>query len=106
MVEPPVYLESPLSLSLEERIELERDAEEESSRPDLKSESAAYLWLCSFINSFAGVTNFRGVMRLMDGWVSSMRGELAFVDRSLTYPECQVCYDVILADVGFVYRNV
>ena len=33
MVEPPVYLESPISLSLEERVALEREVEEEGSHP-------------------------------------------------------------------------
>ena len=43
MVEPPVYLESPISLSLEERVALEREAEEANSRPVLSEESASYL---------------------------------------------------------------
>ena len=62
MVEAPVYLESPISLSLEER-----EAEEENSRPVLSEESAAYLWLWFFLNCFASVAGFESLMRLMDG---------------------------------------
>ena len=89
MVEAPVYLESPISLSLEERVALEREAEE-NSRPVLSEESAAYLWLCFFLNCFASVAGFESLMRLMDGWASSLRGELNFVARSLTVAKCQV----------------
>ena len=35
MIEPPVSLDSPISLSLEDRVALEREAEEENSRPVL-----------------------------------------------------------------------
>ena len=41
MVEPPVYLESPLGLSLEERVELEKEEAEENARPTFRAESAA-----------------------------------------------------------------
>ena len=90
MVEPPVYLESPISLSLEERVALEREAEEENSRPVLSEESASYLWLCFFLNCFASVAGFESLMRLMDGWASSLRGELNFVARSLTVAKCRI----------------
>ena len=90
MVEPPVYLESPISLSLEERVALEREVEEEGSRPVLPDGSAAYLWLCFFLNCFGAVTGFQSLMRLMDGWTGSLLGEMIFVARSLTVPNCQV----------------
>ena len=90
MTEPPVYLESPLGLSLEERIALEEDREAEASRPTLSVDSSAYLWLCFFVNCFSVVSNFRGVMRLLDGWTTCMRGELSFVERGLSYSKCQV----------------
>ena len=90
MVEPPVYLESPISLSLEERVALEREVEEEGSRPVLPDGSAAYLWLCFFLNCFGAVTGFQSLMRLMVGWTGSLLGEMNFVARSLTVPKCQV----------------
>ena len=90
MTEPPVYLESPLGLSLDERIALERDEENEAARPVLGADSVAYLWLCFFLNCFATVTNFRSVIRLLDGWATAMRGEMSFVERGLTYSKCQV----------------
>ena len=67
MVEPPVYLESPISLSLEERVALEREAEEENSRPVLSEDGASYLCLCFFLNCFGSVAGFESLMRLMDG---------------------------------------
>ena len=76
MVEPPVYLESPISLSLEERVSLEREVEEEGARPVLSTASAAYLWLCFFLNCFGTITGFQSLMRLMDGWSGSMSGEM------------------------------
>ena len=76
MVEPPVYLESPISLSLEERVALKREVEEEGSRPVLPDGSAAYLWLCFFLNCFGAVTGFQSLMRLMDGCTGSLLGEM------------------------------
>ena len=45
--EPPVFLESELSLSIEERIAIE-----EGQRPQLSAGSVNYLWLCNFVNNF------------------------------------------------------
>ena len=96
MSEPPVYLESPIGLSLDERVALEQEEEIAAARPNLSAESTAYLWLCFFLNCFSTVTNFRGVMQLMDGWTTAMSGELSFVGRSLTYAKCQVCIVVFM----------
>ena len=90
MTEPPVYLESPLGLSLEARVALEQDSEADVVLPNLGTESSAYLWLCFFVNGFANVTNFQSLLRLMDGWSASMRGEVAIVDRALSYVKAQV----------------
>ena len=95
MTEPPVYLESPLGLSLSERVALEREEEESGGRPELSVASTGFLWLSFFLNCFAGGSNFAGVMRLMDGWVSSMRTELSMVDRTLDFAKCQVCMNPV-----------
>ena len=66
MNEPPVTLESGLSLTVEERIAIEEAQEEEGQRPHLSDGSVSYLWLCCFINSFANVATFADVLRLVD----------------------------------------
>ena len=90
MVEPPVYLESPLGLSLSEREELERIEAEAPSRPNLAAPSTTFLWLSFFMNCFAVCTDFSAVMRLMDGWWCSLRTELSLQERALSYDKCQV----------------
>ena len=90
MVEPPVCLESTLGLSLEERVELEKEEAEENARPTFRAESAAYLWLYFFLNCLGSVTNFWSLMRLIDGWVTSMGGDMSFTERSLSVAKCQV----------------
>ena len=54
-----------------------------------------------FLNGLATVGNFKGLMKLMDGWSVSMRGELTFVERSLTLLKFQVsnliaCYNCMI----------
>ena len=95
MVEPPVYLESELGLSVEERLAIEAAASSSDTRLELPKESASYLWLMQFMNAFVAVTDVRGLLQLVDGWTVAMRNELDFQERSLTYSKCQVSFEVL-----------
>ena len=86
MSEPPVFMESELSLTVEERIAIEEEEEEESQRPQLSDESTNYLWLCNFVVAFANSTSFDGVLRLVDDWCACTSAELRFESRTLNYP--------------------
>ena len=90
--EPPVILESEVKLTVEERIAVELEEEAAGSKPELSESSASYLWLCCFINNFVELKDFSSVVRSMEVWSSSMRGELVFSDRVLSYPKCQVIH--------------
>ena len=90
MSEPPVFMESELSLTVEERIAIEEAEEEESQRPQLPEGSADYLWLCNFVVAFTNSTSFGGVMRLVDAWCACTSVELRFECEVLNYPRCQV----------------
>ena len=59
LTEPPVFLESALKLTVEERIAIEEAEAEEDARPHLQDESVNYLWLSNFVSSFLNVTLFR-----------------------------------------------
>ena len=76
MTEPPVFLESELSLFVDERIAIEEAEASSGERPTLATESVAYLWLGHFINSFCNVTSLGAVMRMMESWRDSMSAEL------------------------------
>ena len=56
MVEPPVYLESEIGLTVEERLAIEGAALASDTRLELPAESSSYLWLMQFRNAFASVT--------------------------------------------------
>ena len=90
MSEPPAFVESELSLTVEERIAIEEEEEEESQRPQLSEGSTNYLWLCNFVVAFANSTSFDGVLRLVDGWCACTSAESRFECRTLNYPRCQV----------------
>ena len=90
MSEPPVFMDSELSLTVEERIAIEEEEEKESQRPQLSEGSTNYLWLCNFVVAFANSTSFDGVLRLVDGWCACTSAELRFECRALNYPRCQV----------------
>ena len=76
MQEPPVYLESPLVLTLEDRIAIEECEAKAGAKPELSEGSCDYLWLCTFVNSFFNVTSFEQVQHQVDGWVDCMRTEM------------------------------
>ena len=90
MSEPPIVLESEFKLTVEERMAIEREEETAGAKPQLSETSAAYLWLCCFNNSFVELNDFNSVARFVESWPGSMRGEVEFVKRSLSYPKCQV----------------
>ena len=92
MSEPPVILESEVKLTVEERIAIEIEEEAVGSKPQLSESSSSYLWLCCFINNFVELRDFASVVRSMESWSSCMRGELAFSERVLSYPKCQVIH--------------
>ena len=62
MSEPPVYLESELSLTVDERIAIEEAEEAEGQRPPLAAGSVNYLWLSNFVNSFVNLVSFDAVL--------------------------------------------
>ena len=90
MNEPPVYLESELSLSVDERIAIEEAEASSSERPALSVESVSFLWLGQFVSSYVNATSFGAVMRMVESWRDNMSTELRVECRSLTYPRCQV----------------
>ena len=92
MSEPPVILESEFKLTVEERIAIEIEEEASGAKPQLSETSAAYLWLCCFINGFVELRDFASVTRFVESWSSSMRGEVVFAERALFYSKCQVTF--------------
>ena len=90
LTEPPVFLESALGLTVEDRVAIEEAEAAEGARPHLEKESVSCLWLCSFISSFLTVTSFEGVLQSLDAWRSCMWNELRFECRTLNYTRCQV----------------
>ena len=101
MSEPAVFMESELSLTVEERIAIEEEEEEESQRPQLSEESTNYLWLCHFVVAFANSTSFDRVLRLVDGWCACTSAEVRFESRTLNYPRCQVRVASVIVCIGF-----
>ena len=75
LTEPPVFLESALKLTVEERKAIEEADAEEGARPHLQDESVNYLWLSNFVSSFLTVTSFDGVLRSLDSDLLSMSGK-------------------------------
>ena len=90
MSEPPIVLELEFKLTVEERMAIEIEEVTAGAKPQLSGTSAAYLWLCCFINSFVELKDFNSVTRFVGSWSGSMLGEMEFVERSLSYPKCQV----------------
>ena len=107
MSEPPVILESEFRLTVEERVAIEIEEEAAGAKPKLAETSAAYLWLCCFINGFVELRDFASVTRFVESWSGSMRGEVEFAERALSYPKCQVipflcCCLAFLLQLGVV----
>ena len=90
MTEPPVYLESPLGLTVEERIAIEEAESNAVSRPELGEDSVRYLWLCCFVNAFLRLSSVSGLIQFMESWSAAMDSELRFPLRAMNYAQCQV----------------
>ena len=88
--EPPIVLESEFTLAAEERMAIELEEENAGAKPQLSETSAAYLWGCCFLNNFVELSDFNSVTRFVESWSGRMRSEVEFVERSLSYPKCQV----------------
>ena len=91
MSEPPVFLESELSLTVDERIAIEEAEAAAGGKPELREESVSFLWLCQFVSSFCSTTTFKDVIRMVESWRDAMNTELLVECRPLTYSRCQVC---------------
>ena len=88
MVAPPVYVESPSGMSVDERIAIKEASAESDARPTLTAQSGAYLWLCSFVNSFTTVSTFEAVMAQLEHWAMAVQTELTFDHRLSNYEQC------------------
>ena len=76
MSEPPVFLESELSLSVDERVAIEEAEAVAGGKPVLGEESVSFLWLSQFVSSFCSTTTFRDVMQMVESWRDTMNTEL------------------------------
>ena len=103
MSEPPVILESEFKLTVEERIAIEIEEEASGAKPKLTETSSSYLWLGCFINGFTELSDFASVTRFVESWSSSMRGEVDFAERALSYAKCQVMCIFVCFLVSAVY---
>ena len=106
MSEPPVFLESELSLSVDERVVIEEAEAAAGGRPVLGGESTSFLWLCQFVSSFCSTSTYGDVMQMMESWRDSMDTELRVECRTLTYTRCQVCIYISLYRFLFVCDGV
>ena len=96
MSEAPGFLESTNNLTVEEMTAIEFEEETAGANPQLSESSAAYLWLTKFNKSFVASPDFGSVIKLMEFWSDSMRGELTFDGSSLSYSKCQVTIDILI----------
>ena len=90
LTESPVFLQSALGLTTEERVAIEEAEAAEGARPHLQDECVIYLWLSNFLSSFLTVTSFEVMLQSLDAWRSCMANELRFECRTLNYTRCQV----------------
>ena len=99
MSEPPVFLESKLSLTVDKRIAIEEAEAAAGGKPALREESVL---VCQFVSSFSfcSTTTFKDVIRIVESWRDAMNTELRVECRTLTYPRCQV---PTLAHVSFCF---
>ena len=102
LTEPPVFLESPLGLTVDERITIEEAEAERGSKPQLPDASVSYLWLANFISSYLNVTSFVGVQGCLESWRASMANELLLECRTINYTQCQVS----LFSLFFCYKGL
>ena len=91
MTEPPVFLESALGLTVDERIAIEEAEASSGERPTLSQESVSFLWLSQIASSFCNSTSFGNVTQMVESWRDNLATELRFECRSLNNARCQVC---------------
>ena len=96
MSDRPVFRESPLGLTVDERIAVEVSDAKLGEKPDVNGNRAAYSWLCNFIKAYVSMTSFQAVIRFLDEWTNAMQPELRFTERLVTYEECQVCMSFVV----------
>ena len=106
MSEPPVFLESELSLSVDERVAIEEAEAVAGGKPVLGEESVSFLWLSQFVSSSCSTTTFRDVMQMVESWRDTMNTELRVECRTLTYTRCQVCIYISSCRFLFVCDEV
>ena len=106
MSEPPVFLESQLSLSVDERVAIEEAEAVAGGKPVLGEESVSFPWLSQFVSSFCSTTTFRDVMQMVESWRDTMNTELRVECRTLTYTRCQVCIYISSCRFLFVCDEV
>ena len=82
-------MESALGLSVDERIAIEEAAAGAETWLSLSEGRAANFWLSHFTNAFCVVSDFCGLIQLLDRWTVCVRGELELRDQSLTYSKFQ-----------------
>ena len=70
--EPPVFMETDLNLTVEERMAIEEVEATEGARPHLPDDSVGYLWLSNFISSFL-VASFSGCLAKLHGEGTAFR---------------------------------
>ena len=76
LTEPPLFLESALGLTVDERIAIKEAEAERGSKPQLPDASVSYLWLANFISSYLNVTSFVGVQGCLESCRASMANKL------------------------------
>ena len=60
----------------------------------------------TFVGDFVELRDFSSVVRSMEVWPSSMRGELVFSERVLSYPKCQVIHVLFVSFSCVVFVKV
>ena len=90
MEEPPVYLESPLGVSLAERIAMEDDRAEAPLSIALSNESGLRLWMATFLDQLVSKQSIEGMLHGLEMWANSLREELTVDLPELSHAQAQV----------------
>ena len=92
MDEPPVYLESPLGVSLEERIAMEDVQSESPEQLVIPGDASKRLWLSILIDQLVGKKSIESVVRGLEMWFVSMRQELTVDVPQMSHVQTQVIH--------------
>ena len=74
--EPPVDLESPLGVSLSERIAMEDDSDEAVVAVALSNESGMRLWMATFLHHLVSKRSIQSLLHGLEMWANSLHEEL------------------------------